>query len=221
VSGPVVAALVVAALVAIADWIAVARDDRRIERIAKPGALGLLIGAVLLADPGSAPARWLLVAALAASLAGDWLLLPPVSTGRFTAGLAAFLTAHVAYLAIFLLGDLRAGPAAFGAAAAGVLLVTAGRAILAGARRAGLGGPVVVYFGAICAMAIAATGSGSVLATAGAWLFVASDTALGWDRFVARPAATAAHAARRRITVIITYHAAQVLLVLAIVGLPA
>jgi uncharacterized membrane protein YhhN len=133
----------------------------------------------------------------------------------------AFLVAHLAYLALFLLGDLEAGRAALGAGGAVVLLVTAGRAILAGARRVGLGGPVVAYLGAICAMAIAATSSGNVLAAAGAWLFVASDTVLGWDRFAGPPAASAEAAARRRVAVIVPYHVAQMLLTVAVVASPA
>jgi uncharacterized membrane protein YhhN len=215
VSGPVLAALAVAVLVALFDWIAVARDDGQTERVAKPAVMAVLIAAVLVAGPGSSPVRWLLVTALAASLAGDWLLLPPV---RFTAGLVAFLTAHLAYLAIFLYGDLQAGPAVLAVAAAGALLATAGRAILAGARRAGMGGPVIAYFGVICLMAIAATASGSPLAAAGAWLFVLSDTVLGWDRFAAPPPVTRDAATRRRLVVIVAYHAAQVLLTLAVLG---
>ena len=69
-------------------------------------------------------------------------------------------------------------------------------------------------------MAIAATASGSVIAAAGAWLFVASDTLLGWDRFAAAPAASSGTEARRRIAVIVPYHAAQVVLTVAILGLP-
>lgn len=213
-SGPVLAALVAAGLVAVADWIAVARDHRSVERIAKPAVIVCLLAGVVLAGPGTTASRWLL-AALAASLAGDWLLLPPV---RFTGGLVAFLVAHLAYLALFLLGDLEAGPAALGVGAVGVLLATAGRPILAGAMRGGIGGPVIAYFAAICLMAIAATATGSPLATAGAWLFVASDTLLGWDRFAVPPATSPAARARRRVAVIVTYHAAQVVLTIAVLG---
>lgn len=217
-SGPVVAALLVAGLIAALDWIAVARGDERAERIAKPAALAALIVAAAIAGAASSPTGLLLLAALAASLAGDWLLLPPV---RFTAGLVAFLAAHVAYLALFLLGDLQVGSAALGVAATSILLATAGRPILAGAARAGMGGPVIAYFAAICLMAIAATASGSPLAAAGAWLFVVSDAALGWDRFAAPPAVTRDAAARRRLAVIVTYHAAQMLLTIAVLRLPA
>jgi len=218
VTPPVIAALIAAGFVAAADWIAVAKADRLFEGIAKPAVIFCLFVAVLLAGPDASPVRWLLIVALAASLAGDWLLLPP---GQFAAGLVAFLVAHLAYLALFLLGDLEARWATAGLVAAVVLLATAGRPILAGARRAGLGGPVAAYFGAICAMAIAATASGSVLGAAGAWLFVASDTLLGWDRFAAAPAASTGAEARRRIAVIVPYHAAQVLLVIAVLGSPA
>ncbi|TAJ99211.1 MAG: lysoplasmalogenase [Chloroflexota bacterium] len=214
-TGPVIAALIAAGFLAVADWISVARADRLFEGIAKPAVIFSLFVAVLLAGPGASPVRWLLIVALAASLAGDWLLLPP---GLFVAGLVAFLVAHLAYLALFLLGDLHAVPAALGAAGAVVLLVTAGRAILAGAATARLGRPVIAYFGAICAMAIAATASGNALAATGAWLFVASDTILGWDRFAAPPATSPEAAARRRVAVIVPYHVAQVLLVVAVLG---
>jgi uncharacterized membrane protein YhhN len=221
-SPAVAGALIAAGFVAAADWIAVARDDRAFERLAKPAVIVCLFLAVVLAGPGVSPVRWLLIVALAASLAGDWLLLPPV---QFLAGLAAFLVAHIAYLAIFLLGALRPEPATLAVVVALVLLLTAGRRILEGASAAGIGGPVLVYFGVIAAMAVAATASGSLLAAVGAWLFVASDTILGWDRFVGprpgSPAAGSRAAARRRLAVIVPYHVAQVLLTIAVLGLPA
>ena len=215
-SPAVVGALIAAAFVAVADWIAVARDDRAFERLAKPAVILCLFVAVVLAGPGISPARWLLIGALAASLAGDWLLLPP---GQLLAGLAAFLVAHLAYLALFLLGGFHPEPATVAVVAMLILLVTAGRRILGGAAEAGMGGPVVVYFGVIAAMAVAATGAGSLLAAAGAWLFVASDTLIGWERFVAPPEPSSVAATRRRVAIIVTYHAAQLLLVIAVLGL--
>ncbi len=214
----VVGALVAAGFVAVADWVAVSRDDAAFERLAKPAVIICLFAAVVLASPGTSVARWLLVIALAASLAGDWLLLPP---GQFIAGLLAFLVAHLAYLALFLLGHvgrLEGQGAALGVAVALVVLALIGRPIVAGARRAGLLGPVVAYLAALCLMAIAATASGSTLAVTGAWLFVASDALLGWDRFAAPPAASAFEAIRRRLGVVVSYHWAQVLLTIAILG---
>ena len=209
------AALVAGGLVAVVDWAAVLRGNVRIERIAKPAVMACLIVAVLLALPGVAAARWLLVAALATSLAGDWLLLPPT---RFTAGLVAFLLAHLAYLALFLLGPLDFAGGLVGVVIAIGVLVLVGRRILAGARAAGAGPPVGVYLAAICVMAVAATASGSLLAAVGAWLFVASDAMLGWDRFVALPAVTAGAARHRRLAVMVTYQTAQVLLVVGALG---
>jgi uncharacterized membrane protein YhhN len=210
------AALAVAGLMAVIDWAAVLRGKRAAERVAKPAVMACLILAVLLGNPGEAPARWLLVGALAASLAGDWLLLPP---GRFTAGLAAFLVAHLAYLGIFLGGPLGAVGLLAGAAVATVVMITAGRSILRGATSAGARLPVAIYLVAILAMAVAASGSGSVMSAVGAWLFVASDAMLGWDRFVGTPAVTAEAAGRRRVLVMITYHVAQVVLTAGILRL--
>ncbi|MEW5990005.1 MAG: lysoplasmalogenase [Chloroflexota bacterium] len=214
----VVAAIIAAGFIAAADWIAVANEDRTFEGIAKPGVIFCLFVAVLLAGPGVSPVRWLLIVALAASLAGDWLLLPP---GQFVAGLVAFLVAHLAYLALFLLGDLHAVPAAVGLVGAMALVAVVGRPILAGARQAGLGRPVLAYFGAILAMAVAATASGSIAAAAGAWLFVVSDSILGWDRLAAPSPASSGAATRRRIAIIVSYHAAQIMLVIAVIASPA
>lgn len=209
-------ALVAAGFLAAVDWAAVLRGNRAGERVAKPAVMACLILAVLLGDPAAAPVRWLLVAALAASLAGDWLLLPP---GRFTAGLVAFLVAHLAYLVIFLSGPLASNGLLIGLVAAAIVMVTVGRVILAGAASTGERLPVAIYLVVISTMAIAATGSGSAIAAIGAWLFVASDAMLGWDRFVATPAVTAGADARRRLLVMVTYHSAQLVLTIAILRL--
>jgi uncharacterized membrane protein YhhN len=100
---------------------------------------------------------------------------------------------------------------------------TVGRVLVRAASRAGLGVPVAVYLVAICAMAVAATRTGIPAAIAGAWLFVASDSMLGWGRF-STPAAPATGVAGDddrggawlRLGVIVTYHVGQALLVLAI-----
>jgi len=217
----------IAALTAGVDWLAVAWGLGRLERRAKPAVIVLLVLAVLLADPAASPRSLLLAVALGASITGDLLLLPPP---RFVLGLAAFLIAHLAYVAVFLLMGVQGAFTATSAELAGAALVgvaailwTAGRPILAGAARSGMGRPVAAYLGAICVMAIAATATGSGLAAAGAWLFVASDALLGWDRFVAAPPAPPASPAascRRRLRVMVTYHAAQVLLVLAVLSVP-
>ncbi len=203
----------VSAVVAGADWYAVARGDDRRERIAKPAVIAALIAAALFGDPEAQPVSLLLAGALGASLFGDLLLLPPV---RFSAGLTAFLLAHVAYLAAFLLGPLHASEAAIGGVVGVAVLVLAGRPILRGAATAGMRRPVAVYFAAIILMAIAATASGSWVAAAGAWLFVASDAVLGWRQFVEAPESLDKAPAWHRLSVMVPYHLGQILLTAAI-----
>jgi uncharacterized membrane protein YhhN len=202
-------AVVLAGVAAAVDWAAIARRDLRLERRAKPAVIVPLLVAVLLSDPNASPTSLLLAAALAASLVGDMLLLPPE---RFTYGLVAFLGAHVAYLGVFLLGQLDLGLAGLGALIAVAVLATVGRRILAAARLAGMGRPVGAYLVAICLMAIAATASGSVTAAVGAWIFVVSDALLGWGRFVAGPSKSPSGATPRRLAIMVTYHLAQILL---------
>jgi uncharacterized membrane protein YhhN len=71
---------------------------------------------------------------------------------------------------------------------------------------------VAVYMLAIGAMVVLAVGSWSTLAGIGALLFLASDTLLGWGRFVGS-------APGGRVLVHATYHLGQALLVLALPGL--
>src|SRR5215472_7483088 len=87
--------LIAAIAFALADWVAVARRWQLLEYLAKPAVLGCLL---LYAALG-AHASWYLIAALALSLLGDvYLMLPD---RLFPAGLAAFLLAHLAYVADF------------------------------------------------------------------------------------------------------------------------
>ena len=204
-----------AGVFAAVDWIAVFRGDARLERRAKPAVLAVLVVAVVLTDPDASPRSLLLATALATSLAGDWLLLPPE---RFAQGLLAFFVAHLAYLGAFLVGPIHPELALAGAIAAAAVLFVAGRGILAGATRAGMRRPVAGYLGAICLMAIAATASGLPLAIAGAWSFVASDAILGWDRFVAMPAGPPRSALVRRLAVIVPYHCGQLFLAAALLA---
>ncbi len=220
---PVGGLLLVAALAASANWIAVWRGGPAglaVERVTKPAAMVALV-LVALAWPveaGSVAAgvRPFLVAGLVASLAGDVLLLPP---GRFVPGLVAFLVGHVAYLVGFLALPGSVPWLVGGVVAAAVLIATIGRVLVRAAATSGLAGPVALYLVAICAMAVAATRTGEPAAILGAWLFVASDALLGWGRLRA-PAPAMARAGGRRlgVAVMVTYHLAQVLLVLALVA---
>jgi uncharacterized membrane protein YhhN len=128
--------------------------------------------------------KLLIIAGLLCSLAGDVFLMLPRE--RFVAGLVSFLVAHLFYIGAFVSGAW--GPSVWVAAP---LLVYG--ALMSGVLWKGLGklkGPVVVYVSAILLMAWAALGratatidDGGALAAVGALLFVASDSALAWDRF--------------------------------------
>ena len=206
-----IAATVVAA---IGNWWAVGRGRRSIELVAKPATLALLIAAaVVLPDPTPAAAHpWFLVA-LGFSLLGDVFLLERREPARFfLAGLGAFLVAHVLFVVGLLRFDLQWTGLLGGAVVVAVVAATLGRRIIAAAGRTdrALGVAVTAYMAAIGAMVVLASGTGNVLAQAGALLFLASDTALGWNRFV-RPL----H--RAQLFVMVTYHLAQLGLVLSLV----
>ena len=94
----------VAAVAAVVDWVAVVRDDVRVEYGAKPAVLAALTvaAAVLPADHTDLLHRkWWFVAALACSLLGDVLLMLP--NDLFVPGLSAFLAGHV----LFIIGLLQ------------------------------------------------------------------------------------------------------------------
>jgi uncharacterized membrane protein YhhN len=153
---------------------------------------------------------WLLVALLA-SLAGDVLLMLPGD--HFIAGLAAFLLAHGAYLALF-----RQGLGWFPSRTALAATLSAGALVLAllwpGLHGALLTAAVAVYVLLIGLMAAQALGRAAVLGDAasravagGAALFMLSDAILGIDRFVL-PLPLAP------LWVLGSYFAAQILMVL-------
>jgi uncharacterized membrane protein YhhN len=155
-----------------------------LHRVFKPLAMLVAMAVVLQARPRGL--RWLL-AALAASLAGDVFLLFP---GYFIPGLVAFLLAHLAYIALFRqqvgwLPNRRALMAVVGVAGGmyGVLWF--------GGLPAGLRAPVAAYVVAIALMAAQAIGRAtvlrdkpSVLVAVGALCFMLSDTLLAINRFV-------------------------------------
>lgn len=206
--------LAVAAVAAVVDWRAVWLETPRaliVERLAKPAVIVALI-AVAVVTPARTPSvqPWL-IAALVFGLVGDVLLLPP---GRLVGGLVAFLLGHVAYLAAFLQLTLGGWGAALGALVALAVIVFVGRRIVTAARPAGLQLPVAVYLGAICLMLFVGTATLIPAVAAGAWLFVASDSMLGWGQFVISEGSggPSRGGALLRLGVITTYHAAQALL---------
>jgi uncharacterized membrane protein YhhN len=169
-----------AAVFALADWVAVGRRNKALEYVAKPAALLALIGvaATLVAEDESRRG-WFLVA-LVLCLAGDVFLMLP--RDLFIAGLAAFLLGHLAYVGGFGLGD--AWPAVVAVAAvAAVVAAPVVRALRARGDHSLLG-PVLAYMAVITVMVACAIGSGDRLAAAGAILFMASDSLIAYRRFV-------------------------------------
>lgn len=196
-------ALAIAAVFAVGNWWSRLRDDRTLQYVTKPAALGALVAVVVLLDPTDPARRVWFVAALVCGLAGDVFLMLP--SDRFVAGLAAFLVGHLLYVAGFM-----TDPPSLGAAAISLLVVAAAvvpvaarlmRALREGGHT-GLTGPVAAYMVVIGAMWASALASGSPLAGAGGGLFVASDSLIAWDRFV-RPLRWAG------VTIMVTYHLGQ------------
>lgn len=175
-------ALLIAAVSAVVDWWAVATDRPPVERIAKPTVMiGLLAALIIESD---AESRVVLATAVVLSLVGDVLLLPAID--RFTYGLAAFLLAHIAYIAAFVLSDVRTVLIIAGSIVGLVAVAIVGRPIIAGAAREGsaLARAVALYVVVLAAMVATAVGTGEPLLVAGALIFGASDGVLGWHRFV-------------------------------------
>lgn len=184
------------AAVAAINWWSRWVDQRAVELVSKP--LATVVAGVLCAVHGSGAAMVIAVIAFALCLAGDVALLPAVD--QFLAGLAAFLLGHVAFIAAFVAAGLdRPWLAIVAVAALLPVLAGPGRRILASAGK--MRGPVAVYLIVIAAMALAAWATGRGAAAIGASLFVASDTILGWGRFVS------AHRLQP-VAVMVTYHAA-------------
>jgi uncharacterized membrane protein YhhN len=157
------------------------------------------------ASAGERASSWLL-AALACSLAGDVFLMLPQDL--FLVGLLAFFGAH--------LGFVAAIPAAAMARLAWLTVVLAATIplsirMLRAVPRVPLRGGVAAYMLVIAVMVSSALASGSGSAAAGALSFLASDTLLGWNRFV-RPVANA------RVAIMVTYHLGQLGLVTALRG---
>ena len=178
----------------------------------KPIGLAALTYAAIACNPSVPSQRSWFVAAFALSLAGDVFLL--WEDKLFIPGLVSFLLGHVAFVVGFCARGLSPTNALLGSLAVAIALVPVAPKIL----RAIHGGPdrsmvvpVAIYMVIISAMAITAAGAGPIVAVVGAWLFMASDTTLAWNRFV-KPDP------RLNVVVMVTYFAAQVLLFLGLVA---
>lgn len=166
-----------------------------------------------------ANAPYLLVLALALSALGD-AFLSREGDAAFLGGLASFLAAHVVYILLFAgHGDISqaitgepwrmAVAVAMAVASLGVLFILLRR--VPGSLRI----PVIAYSIAILFMGLASLTAPHVWIVAGAALFMASDTLLGWERFVMTSLSRNRPAMRYAVWVL--YYLAQLVITLAYV----
>jgi len=196
---------------AVVDWVAVHRGDKRLEYVSKPLTLLALIGAAVASWSHAGDAAPWLLAALTFSLAGDVFLMLPGNL--FVPGLASFLVAHICYVVAFepdLPDDVGAWlVVAFVLGVGAALFVR----LLRGLRDKALTEllvPVAAYSIAISLMLYSAV-THSFVAAVGAAFFYVSDSLIGWTRFVG----TVPHGS---VLIHVTYHVAQVLLVVALIA---
>jgi uncharacterized membrane protein YhhN len=195
------AVLVVTFLVAVTDWVAVARNWKRVEYLAKPATMILLLVYLAMTGGFHSTPRICFGLGIFFSLAGDVFLM--ISYARFSnrwflPGLAAFLLAHVAYI-VGLNSPLPNISPFWSLGLAVLLALTASRVlrrIVAGVRAKGLPrmvAPIVSYGTVITLMLLSAlltlyradwkTGAAGLVAL-GAALFYLSDIILAWNRYV-------------------------------------
>ena len=170
-----------------------------------------LAGAAIAITPDVPSMRGWFVGALVCSLAGDVFLMLPDEKKFFVPGLASFLVGHVLYIVGLTHGYVSAAGAVVGAVLVFTALVAIAPTLLKGAQEVDrkLPFPVLLYMLTISVMVTCAIGSGVGLAIVGALLFYVSDFCIGWSRFVADfPYA--------RIAIMVTYHLAQILLVISL-----
>jgi uncharacterized membrane protein YhhN len=199
-------ALGAAVLFAVLDWVAVARRNKPLEYVAKPATMIALIVLALSFQDVSDPRRWAFVIALAFSLLGDVFLMLP--SDRFIAGVAAFFTAHIAYIVGLRVGEAGALNLIIGALAVAVYAAVIGLRIIMAVREKEpkLTNAVSAYTAVISVMVASAIATKEPLAAIGAVIFMASDTLIAWNRFV-QPLAWAP------VTIMVTYHVGQAALV--------
>jgi uncharacterized membrane protein YhhN len=166
-------------------------------------------------------ARWgYTLAALIFSLLGDIFLM--LRRERFLAGLWSFLFAHLAYVLAFDTLTVDGATVVVGA-----MVLLAGSVVFVRMRRGmeakGQGVvavPVLLYQLSLAAMVTSALVTPfrdgwdvghAVMAIAGAVLFMTSDSLIGWTRFVK-------DYPWGRVAIAVTYHVAQALLLLALLG---
>ena len=210
-TGEAVLLLALALVAAVGDWIAVQRGQKLLEYVCKPATLALLGAVALALDPDQGDVRGWFVVALVLCLFGDVFLMLPQDV--FVPGLVAFLLGHLAYIGGFLADGLVASRFGIGLFVVALAVTVIGLTILRHVRAGPepeMTGPVTAYMVVISAMVACAVGVGHPLGIAGAGLFYASDSLIAWNRFIGETR-------HGRLAIIVTYHLAQVGLVLSLV----
>ena len=177
-------ATISAALTIRSKYVPAPRGKRQ-ELVFKPLTMLLVIGIALVVPDAISPTyRALIVAGLVASLAGDVLLIFPT---RFVPGLISFLVAHLIYIVAFTATTAEPAPwwMLIPFVLYGALMLWQLWPHLGSLRPA-----VLIYVGVILVMAWQAASRWVVvqeraeqLALLGAYLFVASDSVLAFERF--------------------------------------
>ncbi len=209
--------LYVAIVFAFLDWLSLWKGLKKLEYIAKPGAmLALLAWMIFQVNLTLALAPFAL--GIFFSIIGDVLLMLP--NERFVGGLAAFLLAHVCYI----VGFSTQIPQSMIFAV--IMLVVIGavawsiyRRLAQGIAAKGLQKlilPVRLYAAVISVMLFSAwmtvtyphwSSATAVIVIIGATLFFASDSLLAWNRFITP-------LRNGRLAVMITYQLGQILIAL-------
>jgi uncharacterized membrane protein YhhN len=199
---------------ALANWLAVAKNWRRFSAATKPLPMIFLLGWFLILTGGRGAALWFALG-LVFSLAGDILFLLPARS-CFLPGLGVFLLGHISYI----IGFNRTPPPIVpltlvllaGVVAAVALIyppIHRGLAANPGACKMRL--PVFLYACVLMVMTASAAATlvrldwlprAGILAALGGVLFCISDTLLAFDRFV-RPIRYG------HVIIMVTYHLGQ------------
>lgn len=202
--------LVIAAMMAVCDWVAVARESLVLEYVSKPGATIAIFGIAASLDvPHGSSWVWLLTA-LGFCLLGDTFLMLP--RDAFIPGLASFAVAQMTFTVSFATGETRGGRFIIGLVVVLPVALLLARRFITSIRRVGrleLVAPVAVYLTVISVMAVFAIAGGSAVAIAGAVLFMVSDSLIAESRFVK---ARSWHP----VGIMVTYHLALVGLALGL-----
>jgi uncharacterized membrane protein YhhN len=206
-----------ALIIAVLDWIAVARKWKRIEYFAKPATMLALLAWLGVNNGFQGSMLWFALGLLF-SLGGDIFLMLPRE--QFIPGLVSFLIAHICYL----IGFNSANPV-YNAASLILLVVVmftgylVYRRVALGLQASGqskLKLPVLVYSIVISLMLFSALSTliqpdwriyAAVFASSGALLFFISDTTLALNKFVSP-------IPKARVITMVTYHLGQILIVL-------